>query len=773
MGAGSVTVGVKADSSQFRADMVKNQATVKEFAQYAQGAGKTAAGAMRGAAAESVVLSQGLVANTQAATALASAMGVVRTALMTAFPIFGALAVLEVMEKLANNKFAQVAVEISNGFRSINLSAENSIDNLKLSTAKMQEQVDLLSGKRPNTLAEDLANAALAADKLAMSLDADNRKIKQLLEQERLTAFQGLFTDRAGTADVEGSIKSFEQDLAHLAATYQHAVRTGSPDAGKDLQALNDKQEAAMKWQQDQLTKRQQLQNQKTGPNQDANIAVLTGFGDTLIDQRDLQLEEKNNKATASQLKKLEDDKKFASMQSAAHRKQQEELLRADEEEEKRENAHNKLTINEEIQFWNDRIGAFTRGSEQYIAVQDKIYDLIAKRPSLFAENKKNQAATGKSQVQGNDILAAGADALRKIDTQQVDRSAKSLEKYNEEIERGNAIQQRAGTVFAESSIQMAVAQGTMSRLDAAQAMAAVHAQDHADSLKRINAALAEQIRLINAMPADKMSSQDKEDAIRVAQQSSRNQVSALDGNFAVTRQRDAANVQGATIAGAVKDSLNLMVQSFTDMASHLKDVIPRTIEGLNDDIAKLATGQGRRGDFGRTLLRGGQGLIKTGLEGAEGHILGMLGLGKSTPGSSVTNPSYTVIVGGGAGTGVGGGTSVGLGSILGKLPGIGQFIQPFSGLLPHFAAGGDVLANHPIMVGENGPEPFIPHTNGTILPHHMIGGGGDSHVYHVDARGSNDPMAVQAAVARAIPHAVAASVQANHQAKMRSPGGR
>jgi hypothetical protein len=103
----------------------------------------------------------------------------------------------------------------------------------------------------------------------------------------------------------------------------------------------------------------------------------------------------------------------------------------------------------------------------------------------------------------------------------------------------------------------------------------------------------------------------------------------------------------------------------------------------------------------------------------------------------------------------------------MGKL---GPFIQPF---IPHFAAGGDVLANRPSLVGENGPELFMPSSAGRIVPNYKLGGGGDTHVYHIDARGSNDPAAVHAAVARALPHAVSGSVQAVHQSNMRSPGGR
>jgi phage-related minor tail protein len=42
---------------------------------------------------------------------------------------------------------------------------------------------------------------------------------------------------------------------------------------------------------------------------------------------------------------------------------------------------------------------------------------------------------------------------------------------------------------------------------------------------------------------------------------------------------------------------------------------------------------------------------------------------------------------------------------------------------LPGLATGGPVTAGKPYLVGENGPEPFIPSTNGTILPTGSVGG--------------------------------------------------
>lgn len=53
-------------------------------------------------------------------------------------------------------------------------------------------------------------------------------------------------------------------------------------------------------------------------------------------------------------------------------------------------------------------------------------------------------------------------------------------------------------------------------------------------------------------------------------------------------------------------------------------------------------------------------------------------------------------------------------------------------------AAGGPVSSGTPYMVGERGPELFVPGRSGTIVPNHDLGGGSTSVVVNVDASGSN-----------------------------------
>jgi chromosome segregation ATPase len=78
-------------------------------------------------------------------------------------------------------------------------------------------------------------------------------------------------------------------------------------------------------------------------------------------------------------------------------------------------------------------------------------------------------------------------------------------------------------------------------------------------------------------------------------------------------------------------------------------------------------------------------------------------------------------------------------------------------------ARGGSVGNNQPYMVGEQGPELFIPGGSGTIIPNRNLSsnGGGSSFNISVDARGSNDPAAVRAQVQQGILEAAPAIIAA------------
>jgi hypothetical protein len=94
---------------------------------------------------------------------------------------------------------------------------------------------------------------------------------------------------------------------------------------------------------------------------------------------------------------------------------------------------------------------------------------------------------------------------------------------------------------------------------------------------------------------------------------------------------------------------------------------------------------------------------------------------------------------------------------------------------VPARANGGHVGGNKPYLVGEQGPELFVPGKTGTIIPNKNMGGGngGGGVTVNVDARGSADPAAVRAQVQQGILEAapaIIAAAQAKTVAGLRRP---
>jgi tape measure domain-containing protein len=84
-------------------------------------------------------------------------------------------------------------------------------------------------------------------------------------------------------------------------------------------------------------------------------------------------------------------------------------------------------------------------------------------------------------------------------------------------------------------------------------------------------------------------------------------------------------------------------------------------------------------------------------------------------------------------------------------------------------ALGGPVTAGSPYLVGERGPELFMPSRGGSIIPNNALGGGGTSVVVNVDASGSS--VQGDQAQSRQLGIAISSAVQAE-LVKQKRPGG-
>lgn len=101
-----------------------------------------------------------------------------------------------------------------------------------------------------------------------------------------------------------------------------------------------------------------------------------------------------------------------------------------------------------------------------------------------------------------------------------------------------------------------------------------------------------------------------------------------------------------------------------------------------------------------------------------------------------------------------------------GKVGASGSGALGLGGLFGFLAGGGPASANKPYIVGERGPELFVPNTSGTVIPNNALGGGGGAVTYNINAV---DAMSFKQMLAQdpTFLHAVA------EQGRRRLPGGR
>ena len=79
--------------------------------------------------------------------------------------------------------------------------------------------------------------------------------------------------------------------------------------------------------------------------------------------------------------------------------------------------------------------------------------------------------------------------------------------------------------------------------------------------------------------------------------------------------------------------------------------------------------------------------------------------------------------------------------ALFGVTAGTGTGGGLLGGLFKPRATGGPVTAGSKYLVGEKGPELFVPGRSGTIVPNNQLGGGAATNVVvNVDASGSNVP---------------------------------
>jgi hypothetical protein len=802
--AGDVVVRIVAKDENYSAVMTRARREAQQFGKTVEAAGHATVTSQQAASGAIRLLEGDITRNVRAVEKFITTIPGVGKVLQAAFPIVGALAFAGVIYKMgeevfeAVKKVQQLRDKARESFLSLTEGAIKSADSLRVTNDKLEEQIAILQHKPVNTVATALDEARERADELAISLNKDYTALKQIMDTNQVGVL-GRIMGKGSTKDVGSGEQDRLANIRTLGLQAQQQELAGDTSGATATGVLiKSAQEEALKWAKQQYAMRsgrQQYQpdgsiaygksfsgpsatfasaNGDQGQNLDALQSFQTLVGSQLLTAQQLQ----RNTTDQAKLKQLEQAKQQAedakrAMEAA--KQAQKAIVEQWQEALRQDKANGEISVAQEATYWAYRAETARKGSLSYRMALDEANKASGK---INAESM----STGKSAAAKlTEFGAITDDTVRRLpqdtdaskgDNAEFKSQGNGAVEYLKNLNAGIQLQHANADAIAEASLRMAEMTGQMSRLDVAQAMSALHAQQYADATKSLSAALANAQNLPPGF--------EREQRIAGLQ----NQGTQMAGQRQIQVMQDQQGVAGQQLGPAMQQALGQMVNEWENMTTAIVQVMTRTINSFNDNITKAIMGKGKASDFGKTFEQAGQGLIKTGLQKAEGSALSWLTHGKiggAKADGSKTSPFYVVMAGtgggptGGAAGGLAGiaGTAMNqIGGAPGILKGVGGWL---GGLLQGaFAGGGDVVANRPALIGERGPELFTPSTAGRITPNYALGsGGGDSHMYMIDARGSNDPMAIHAAVARALPHAVAASVQAQHSAKMRMPYGR
>jgi hypothetical protein len=764
--ANSVQVTIGMNSVPFTTGIKLVQAELDKFSGKSKQAGHATVSSMQAASASIRELNGNFANNTRAVERFITTIPGVGKVLQAAFPLIGGLAfgamLVEMGMKVAT--FIKTAENmpkaITQGFGALNLATKTSIDSLQLQNDVLQNSINKFEHKGQNNPAIMMDEARLAADKLASSIEKSNASLNELLSKNHLSGW-ALLMGKQGTADREGTAKAFGAQSDSNA--YDLANATTPAQTAAAQKALKDTQNAQLGEARKDLAKRQG--QEKGGPDNGANIAIDKGVITAILNQQKEADAEMLNAKLAAQ-NKADDASKAATEQAKQAAEKRLQAMVASLEAEKLQGS---MSLKQVYDYWDARRIAFTAGSTQYnqvVAKQAQVaVEAATKAHQVFAK------ATADDKRDSAEDSVAGPDIINRINRNIQQNAAKTGAEQNQDARDSNEMfMDGASNKAREDEAKLSIA--SMSQYAKAVELAAIHARELKDTLTGLSANVD-----IAKFLADQAKANGNPDDIRQANKGlTQAQISYNNASRQGQIQGgiDQQNINPTATSGAsgFDDAINSFVIASRDAATQMRDLTTNTLQGLNETILHVMTtphmtGRQTKDAFGNY----GAGLAKSvagaSLNKAEGSILGAFGGGKL---GSKGNPMAVTIVGG---SGASGAASGAVSSAIGAATKGGGFSGFLGGLLhsvlPGFASGGAI--GGPAIVGEKGPELFIPGQSGTIVPNHkLVSSGATGHTINfrpgaIDARGATDPAQVDAAVqrgiAKAAPHLTAASVQA------------
>ena len=672
-------------------------------------------------------------------------------------------------------------------------SREQATLEIEVANAKLDEQIAKLEKKPGDALKTSLAEARLEAFRLGESLEHDVEEAHKLIETSMSAGFlQRTFLAAAGSQGTLDQIVKYQEELVKISQTIDPAKRTDDirKFTGETLGKLHEEIEARQTLASLQDKYRHAVIGE--GVMAPAEVSQLTGlqarFGKAGMEQDQTtvlnglktfyQMVQGQNlfaDATAEQIEKQRHERELQAAKDKADlakeaneaikRQTLERIAAMDDELAQVKNDH-ALSLEEERDFYQKRYMIGTN-------LGDPINILIMKRMSSLSTQIFN-----KDKTAAEEWLRMMAD-LRK----ESDRMAGENNPLMPDREEARNASQTAGARMAalhdRPEILRAIADA-QNELTASEQVQSNAMEEHTAKilqqtigLRRLREELVnieEQRATLAVLGPRSYTPQMNPEVLENQAIEKRAQIQAAEQTLQYTKERD-------TFGGEMQQMFSEWIKRTTDLRGAIASVFDSSLSTVNSAILKTMTDPYHRGDWkaaGKSIFSG---IAGTGLTAAEGALMKGFGLGSHKPLGTAQDPMWIRDAGtavGAAGRGIFGSilnssstAATGAGSAVGKILGTVMSAIPF------MADGGSLATGMPAIVGERGPELFIPSGSGRIVPNDALRGG-TSHVWNIDARGSTDPAAVRFAVQRGImeaaPRIAAGSIAASRDMAARKP---
>ncbi|MCU1248687.1 MAG: hypothetical protein JWQ49_1716, partial [Edaphobacter sp.] len=496
----------------------------------------------------------------------------VGTAVLAAFPVVGAIALTNVIirgaTELAN--FVKKAQEAKEQFRLAFQEMTNTgrlqNDELAKTNIQMENQIAKLEHKPQNELAAALIEDRIEADKLALSIDAAAAKIKAMLEQNKAGFLQQLFGSDS-TSEAFGNIMNFQKLKAEAANRRADALHRGDqPGADKaqvDYEQLLKNEIAEYKRQIALRTSSSRVDSVDSEGNRSSAVLTfaqqhgdqgrnLTAFQGALTgayqEQDRLALDKQNVQDTTA-LKRTQNAQAAQEQAKQAQEKAAREMHQRMDDQLSALKQDHQMSVNEEIDYWRSAMAAIKGGSAPMLALRTEINKRLAE---LATENRRNLERYQNKRDTG----------LKPEQSMDSKEAAEEFRIQAEEQKRAGLAAVQAQAAYEESALALKESTGHISKLDAAEQLAKIHAQELKDEL----AVVQQDMDIWKDTPDDnphkfKALLDDEMEKAHLASMGR------------LQEAQDEAAIRSNTAGGALTESLDLYVQHSKDTAGQVRGI--------------------------------------------------------------------------------------------------------------------------------------------------------------------------------------------------------